>query len=75
MFYNAGHPSCLKFSEDQAKVVFGLDDWECYDCKKCAVCKVSKGNDNDMLICDRCDRSFHPHCCRPPVKEPPDGGF
>ena len=69
----SGHPSCLKFSESQTKVVRSMDDWECYDCKKCAVCKVSKNNDNDMLICDRCDRSLHPRCCRPPVKKPPDG--
>ena len=50
-----------------------MDDWECYDCKKCSGCRISRKNDNDMLICDRCDRSFHPHCCKPPVKKPPDG--
>ncbi|XP_067932169.1 histone acetyltransferase KAT6B-like isoform X1 [Watersipora subatra] len=69
----SGHPSCLKFSKNQTEVVKSLQDWECYDCKKCFMCKISKGDDNDMLICDRCDRSFHPHCCRPPVKKPPDG--
>lgn len=26
-----------------------------------------------MLICDVCDRAFHLHCCKPPLKRPPDG--
>ncbi|EKX54179.1 hypothetical protein GUITHDRAFT_49340, partial [Guillardia theta CCMP2712] len=41
------------------------------------VCHVCKRSDmeKDMLLCDDCDRGWHMHCLRPPLKEVPEGNW
>ena len=31
------------------------------------------GQDNDLLLCDVCDRGFHIFCLKPPLEKPPEG--
>jgi len=43
--------------------------------KKCELCK-SLEDDQNMILCDSCDKGFHIYCLDPPLKEiPPDEWF
>lgn len=36
---------------------------------------VSSGNEEEMLLCDGCDRGFHMGCLKPPLKTVPKGDW
>ncbi|KAA8498480.1 Methyl-CpG-binding domain-containing protein 9 [Porphyridium purpureum] len=40
----------------------------------CRLCFGMKGGDS-ILLCDQCDRGFHPHCLVPPLAQIPDGDW
>ena len=42
-------------------------EWYCNDCKVCIICK-SNTDENNMLICDICDRAFHLNCMVPKME-------
>lgn len=44
--------------------------WQCPDCKVCQGCRKND-NDEEMIICDRCDRGFHTYCIEPKLTEIP----
>lgn len=47
-------------------------DWHCMECKICEVCQ-EKGDDEQMMFCDQCDRGWHLYCLRPALVKPPRG--
>lgn len=47
-------------------------DWHCMECKTCEVC-FDKGDDEQIMFCDRCDRGWHLYCLRPALDKPPRG--
>lgn len=46
--------------------------WRCMECKICEVCG-EKGDDEQIMFCDRCDRGWHLYCLTPPRDKPPRG--
>ncbi|GAC99261.1 histone acetyltransferase [Pseudozyma hubeiensis SY62] len=70
---SSGHPSCLKWGRNPTKVRKALSyDWRCIECKKCEICR-DKGDDAQLMFCDRCDRGWHLYCLSPPLSKPPKG--
>ncbi len=68
------HGSCLQMSSVLFETVKRLR-WQCLNCKRCAFCyKKERGaqSDNDLLLCDGCDRGFHTTCLDPPLSVLPD---
>lgn len=47
-------------------------DWHCMECKTCEVC-LDKGDDEQIMFCDGCDRGWHLYCLRPALEAPPRG--
>ncbi|XP_057315338.1 bromodomain adjacent to zinc finger domain protein 1A-like isoform X2 [Hydractinia symbiolongicarpus] len=41
---------------------------------RCRMCR-RKGNEEEMLLCDGCDRGFHMGCLKPPLKAVPKGDW
>lgn len=41
---------------------------------RCRICR-RKGDGDNMLLCDGCDRGHHTHCLRPKLKSIPDGDW
>ncbi|GAA6062014.1 hypothetical protein JCM10212_006089 [Sporobolomyces blumeae] len=69
---SSGHPTCLEW--DDARLVKRVKayEWCCQECKRCQVCD-EKGDDDDMLFCDSCDRGWHRLCLSPPLLQIPRG--
>jgi len=67
----SGHPTCLKFTQNQILSVKNYK-WQCLECKSCRLCGTSD-NDDKLLFCDDCDRGYHLYCLVPPLDETPDG--
>ncbi|GAA6012361.1 hypothetical protein JCM10207_007057 [Rhodosporidiobolus poonsookiae] len=69
---SSGHPTCLEWDDwGMVKRVKGYA-WLCQECKRCEVCD-EKGDDDDMLFCDSCDRGWHRQCLDPPLTSIPRG--
>ncbi|GAA5912830.1 hypothetical protein JCM6882_000440 [Rhodosporidiobolus microsporus] len=69
---SSGHPTCLEWDDwGMVKRVKGYA-WLCQECKRCEVCD-EKGDDDDMLFCDSCDRGWHRQCLSPPLTSIPRG--
>ncbi|XP_067132967.1 bromodomain adjacent to zinc finger domain protein 1A isoform X2 [Centruroides vittatus] len=41
---------------------------------RCKICR-RKGDGENMLLCDECNRGFHLYCLKPPLKEIPQGDW
>ena len=41
--------------------------WCCPECTVCEVCDRKRGDESELLLCDRCDRGVHMGCMSPPV--------
>lgn len=54
------HPTCLKMSSRMVRRVNEYA-WQCRKCTSCIKCKRSD-NEDKMLFCDQCDRSYHIYC-------------
>ncbi|GAA6025649.1 hypothetical protein JCM11491_006679 [Sporobolomyces phaffii] len=69
---SSGHPTCLEW--DDARLVKKVMSypWLCQECKRCEVCD-EKGDDDDMLFCDSCDRGWHRQHLNPPLASIPRG--
>ncbi|KAI9010124.1 chromatin remodelling complex Rsc7/Swp82 subunit-domain-containing protein [Hyaloraphidium curvatum] len=48
--------------------------WECSECKLCCVCKEA-GDDENLLLCDACDRGYHLGCLVPKPDSLPEGSW
>ncbi|GAA5915360.1 hypothetical protein JCM5296_003692 [Sporobolomyces johnsonii] len=69
---SSGHPTCLEWDDWRlVKRVKGYP-WLCQECKRCEVCD-EKGDDDDILFCDSCDRGWHRQCLTPPLTSIPRG--
>ncbi|BGP14139.1 hypothetical protein JCM10213_002436 [Rhodosporidiobolus nylandii] len=69
---SSGHPTCLEWDDwGMVKRVKGYA-WLCQECKRCEVCD-EKGDDDDILFCDSCDRGWHRQCLDPPLATIPRG--
>ncbi len=44
--------------------------WRCPHCKTCELC-VESGNEDELFMCDECDRGYHTFCLSPPLAEVP----
>jgi hypothetical protein len=55
----SGHSQCLGCSPTLLNRIKQFPYWECIDCKKCPICKL---HDEQLFICDGCDRGFHLNC-------------
>ncbi|EPS64479.1 hypothetical protein M569_10304, partial [Genlisea aurea] len=40
----------------------------------CKVCGMDKDDDN-VLLCDKCDSEYHRYCLNPPLQKIPDGNW
>ena len=62
--------------------------WQCSDCKLCVTCRTPNGSEAEghaannvnqtsgkMLVCDACDKSYHPFCLRPLLSNIPKMGW
>jgi len=65
------HPSCVGLNAELLAYVTSYD-WECDECKNCAICK-SHGDEDKMLFCDLCDRGYHIYCVG--LEEIPSGSW
>ncbi|XP_050024150.1 histone acetyltransferase KAT6B-like isoform X1 [Dermacentor andersoni] len=63
------HPSCLNYSAELAAAA-RLATWQCVDCKTCSGCSATADND-ELIICDGCDRGYHMVCHRPKLTHRP----
>lgn len=70
---SSGHPSCLRFSEN-IKISIQKYDWQCIECKTCSKCSTAD-NEDQLLFCDDCDRSYHTYCLDPPLVDLPEGSW
>ena len=63
------HPACLDMSAsiDIAKV---RDGWQCGTCKTCLICNTDK-DDDQLVICECCDKAFHTYCLEKKLKGVP----
>lgn len=54
------HPTCLKMS---SRMVRRANEyaWQCKKCKSCIKCRRGE-NEDKLLFCDQCDRSYHIYC-------------
>ncbi|WFD23259.1 histone acetyltransferase [Malassezia equina] len=69
----SGHASCMHWDQGGKKLgVVQTYDWRCMECKICEVC-LDKGDDEQIMFCDRCDRGWHLYCLRPALEKPPRG--
>lgn len=72
-----GHPKCLNFNENMLKSV-RIYDWLCVDCKTCSICETmdqSETTNNEILLCDNCDRGYHFGCIYPRLEKLPEGDW
>ncbi|KAF6039101.1 PHF10 [Bugula neritina] len=54
------HPSCSELTPEMlARVV--TYSWTCMECKVCVRCS-DPGNEDKMIVCDKCDRGYHTFC-------------
>ncbi|KAJ3995087.1 hypothetical protein F5050DRAFT_1769833 [Lentinula boryana] len=67
------HPSCLPLKHMSVDALRSRS-WKCAACKSCEICG-SKDNDQDLLLCDGCDRGWHGSCFDPPVETPEGDWF
>ncbi|KAM0792608.1 hypothetical protein ACM66B_005269 [Microbotryomycetes sp. NB124-2] len=68
---SSGHPTCLEWTDPRMARSAKQYPWMCIECKRCEVCD-EKGEDDDMMFCDVCDRGWHGPCLSPPLSEPPN---
>ncbi|OWA53051.1 hypothetical protein BV898_17487 [Hypsibius exemplaris] len=62
----ATHPNCGGYSAETVDAVDG--NYKCMQCKRCKICNTGiLGDDPDLVVCVRCDNSFHLTCHTPPV--------
>ncbi|KAM0747588.1 hypothetical protein T439DRAFT_292797, partial [Meredithblackwellia eburnea MCA 4105] len=71
---SSGHPTCLDWSDHSIVKRAKSYAWCCVDCKRCEVCD-NREDDDGMLLCDSCDRGWHPTCLNPPMLKVPKGQY
>eukprot|EP00744_Colponema_vietnamica_P021892 GILI01031363.1.p1 GENE.GILI01031363.1~~GILI01031363.1.p1 ORF type:complete len:312 (+),score=51.99 GILI01031363.1:137-937(+) len=64
------HPECGEPPLQMAVMQRFKEEWLCNECEVCCHCK-KVSTDQDMILCEACDRCFHPQCLNPPLKEVP----
>ncbi|GAA5854791.1 hypothetical protein JCM9279_000947 [Rhodotorula babjevae] len=69
---SSGHPTCLEWDDWGMVKRVKAYAWLCQECKRCEVCD-EKGDDDDILFCDSCDRGWHRQCLSPPLASIPRG--
>ncbi|GAA5933213.1 hypothetical protein JCM3775_002571 [Rhodotorula graminis] len=69
---SSGHPTCLEWDDWGMVKRVKAYAWLCQECKRCEVCD-EKGDDDDILFCDSCDRGWHRQCLTPPLASIPRG--
>ncbi|GEM11721.1 histone acetyltransferase mst2 [Rhodotorula toruloides] len=69
---SSGHPTCLEWDDWGMVKRVKSYAWLCQECKRCEVCD-EKGDDDDILFCDSCDRGWHRLCLDPPLHSVPRG--
>ncbi|GAA5944545.1 uncharacterized protein JCM15063_004917 [Sporobolomyces koalae] len=69
---SSGHPTCLEWDDSRLVKRVKSYCWLCQECKRCEVCD-EKGDDDDMLFCDSCDRGWHRQHLNPPLASIPRG--
>ncbi|GAA5968272.1 hypothetical protein JCM3765_000869 [Sporobolomyces pararoseus] len=69
---SSGHPTCLEWDDMRLVEKVKSYCWLCQECKRCEICD-EKGDDDDMLFCDSCDRGWHRQHLNPPLLTIPRG--
>lgn len=71
----AAHLDCLGFEPGSplAENIFTYS-WHCNECKRCESCNAKEDEEN-LILCDECDRGFHTYCCTPPLSQKPSGDW
>jgi len=65
------HPFCLMYKPGLIEhITSNKLKWQCYECKKCSVCLQT---DENLMLCDKCDRGYHKECCVPKLSIMPKG--
>ena len=66
------HKSCLNASLESRKNYDKIAArWRCLSCMRCSACEG--GGDDNLVVCDICDRGFHLPCIKPKLDEIPEG--
>ncbi|XP_048588637.1 histone acetyltransferase KAT7 isoform X2 [Nematostella vectensis] len=65
------HPSCLDLGDNVADIIKHYP-WQCNDCKTCHLCDTGE---NELLLCDNCDRGYHMSCLDPKLTKAPKGAW
>ncbi|KAI8926920.1 hypothetical protein BC831DRAFT_454368 [Entophlyctis helioformis] len=69
----SAHPSCIGLAPEHV-AKFATYAWQCAHCKCCGNCG-ERGDDENILLCDYCDRGFHKYCLDPPLLSIPEGDW
>ncbi|KAK7881196.1 hypothetical protein WMY93_029605 [Mugilogobius chulae] len=48
--------------------------WQCAECRVCRACGLREAG-SPVLVCERCDKVYHPHCLSPLLLDPPTSGW
>jgi uncharacterized protein YbaR (Trm112 family) len=56
------HTHCSEHDIGHLKQIH-RDIWRCFDCKPCSICEGADDAEA-LLICERCDRSYHYYCVK-----------
>ncbi|KAI1292153.1 Histone acetyltransferase KAT6A [Halotydeus destructor] len=65
----SGHATCLNCSDELFERICKSVDWQCPNCKMCAICnKADEPGSADLTICTECDKGYHRNCIRLPYE-------
>ena len=48
--------------------------WQCSECRVCQICRQPE-EDTKVMVCETCDKAYHPSCLRPIVTTVPKYGW
>ena len=55
-------PAAVDYTEDDLRESSDDDAYDIDDDARCHVCRANDDDDDVLILCDGCDKAFHPHC-------------
>ncbi|GFS15633.1 histone-lysine N-methyltransferase 2C, partial [Elysia marginata] len=66
------HGSCLSMPVESKPI--SRSGWQCPNCKICQTCRTAS-DENNILVCNTCDKTYHTFCLKPPMATIPKNGW